>query len=207
MEKLWTAGFGTGMGLIVAIGAQNVFVLTKGMSRRHLLAVPLVCFLCDVVLMTVGVAGVGSLLALEERFLSFSALGGAAFLLWYGYGALRTALSGKTALAVGETDGEAGLRRVLAATLAVTLLNPHVYLDCLVLMGGIGSRYPHPDRWYFLSGVLSASFLWFFSLSLFGRVLAPVLGRPRVWRFLQAGVCGLLWWQAAGLVSFALEKF
>lgn len=201
MAATWLAGFGTGMGLIVAIGAQNVFVLTNGMGRRNLVVVPLVCFLCDVALMTAGIAGVGALLAADRRVLSAAALGGAAFLAWYGYRALRSAFSGESLSGGGAEAASPG--RIVAATLAVTLLNPHVYLDCLVLMGGIGGSYPLPARWFFLGGVLAASFVWFFGLSLFGRVLAPVLGRSRVWSVVQVGVCALLWTQAAGLGRFA----
>lgn len=203
MASTWLAGFGTGMGLIVAIGAQNVFVLTQGMTRRNLLIVPLICFLCDVALMTLGVAGVGALLAADSRVLSAAALGGAAFLAWYGFRALRSAFAGGSLVGGGSAYGS--FAKIAAATLAVTLLNPHVYLDCLVLMGGVGGSYPLPARWFFLGGVLCASFVWFFGLSLFGRALAPILGRPRVWSVIQVGVCALLWLQAAGLGRFALE--
>jgi L-lysine exporter family protein LysE/ArgO len=198
------SGFGTGLGLIVAIGAQNVFVLTQGMNRRHLVAVPLICFLCDMVLMSLGIGGVGSFLASDGRLLTAAASGGALFLAWYGLRALRAALSPGSLIGAGSE--ELGFRKTVAATLAVTLLNPHVYLDCLVLMGSIGSRYPTPDRWFFLSGVLCASFVWFFGLSSFGRLLAPVLGRPRTWRILQAGICALLWHQAVGLGRFAATR-
>lgn len=204
MTGIWLSGFGTGMGLIVAIGAQNVFVLTQGMSRRHLLTVPLVCFLCDVALMTLGVGGVGSILTADARLLTAAAAGGALFLFYYGFRALRAAFA--SGALVGTEAEPMSFKRVLAATLGVTLLNPHVYLDSLVLMGSIGSRYPVPARWTFLGGVLVASFVWFFGLSLFGRLLAPVLGRPRTWRVLQTGVCALLWYQAAGLGRFVLDR-
>jgi L-lysine exporter family protein LysE/ArgO len=204
MTEIWLSGLGTGLGLIVAIGAQNVFVLTQGMSRRHLVTVPLVCFLCDVLLMTLGVGGVGTLLASDERLLSAAAGGGAVFLAAYGLRALRAAF-GSQGLVGGGAE-ILGFKKVLAATLAVTLLNPHVYLDSLVLMGGVGSRYPNPERWAFLGGALTASLIWFFGLSLFGRLLAPALGRPRTWRVLQVGVCALLWYQAAGLGGFVLGR-
>lgn len=218
MTGIWLAGLSTGFGLIVAIGAQNVFVLTHGMRGRHFLAVPLICFLCDVVLMTLGVGGIGSALAMNERLTALAAAGGALFLGAYGFRSLRsafknTALVAETADRAGEDDevnaGGAGdgregtFKSVLLATLAATLLNPHVYLDSIVLMGGIGSRFPLPDRWIFLSGALSASLVWFFGLSLFGRLLAPVLGKPKVWRVLQIAVCALLWSQAFGLGRFA----
>jgi L-lysine exporter family protein LysE/ArgO len=204
MTGIWLSGLSTGFGLIVAIGAQNIFVLTRGMSGRHLVTVPLVCFLCDVVLMTIGVGGFGSVLALDGRFTAAAAAAGAVFLGVYGFRALRSAFR-NSALVADKTDsvGETSFKAVLAATLGVTLLNPHVYLDSIVLMGSIGSRFPVPDRWFFLSGALVASLVWFFGLSLFGRLLAPVLSRPRIWRVLQAGVCALLWSQAYSLGRFA----
>ncbi len=235
MTSIWFAGLSTGFGLIVAIGAQNIFVLTQGMSGRHLVVVPLICFLCDVILMTLGVGGFGSVLALNEGLTAAAAAGGAIFLAFYGFRSLRaafrnTALVASSASAAaadgGMPDGQAPggataavadgsargseahgtFKAVLFATLAVTLLNPHVYLDSIVLMGGIGSRFPLPDRWVFLAGALGASLVWFFGLSLFGRLLAPVLGKPKVWRVLQAAVCALLWSQAFGLGRFALAS-
>jgi L-lysine exporter family protein LysE/ArgO len=201
MTGVWFSGFATGMGLIVAIGAQNVFVLTQGISGRHLVTVPLVCFLCDVVLMTIGVGAFASILSLDNRFTALAAAGGAAFLAVYGFRALVFAFRADSLVA--DTAGVRDFKSILAATLGVTLLNPHVYLDSIVLIGGIGSRYPVPDRWVFLAGVLSASLVWFFGLSLFGRLLSPILSMPKVWRALQVGICALLWSQALGLARFA----
>jgi L-lysine exporter family protein LysE/ArgO len=201
MTGIWLSGLAAGMGLIIAIGAQNVFVLTQGMSGRHLIAVPLVCFLCDVALMTLGVGGFASFLATDLRFTAVAAAGGAVFLAVYGFRSLRGAFSDRALTAVSA--GTSGLKPVLAATLGVTLLNPHVYLDSVVLMGSLGSRFPTPERWAFLAGALSASLVWFFGLSLFGRILSPVLSRPKVWRVLQIGICALLWSQAFGLGRFA----
>lgn len=194
----------TGLGLIAAIGAQNVFVLTQAVGRRNLILVPLVCFLCDVVLMSAGIAGVGALLASDGRILTLAAAGGAVFLALYGLRSLRAAIGGG-GLEAGEASDLDAKGAVLAA-LGVTLLNPHVYLDTLVLMGGIGSRYPLPDRWAFLGGVLAASFLWFFGLSLFGSLLAPLLRRRLTWTVIQTAVCALLWYQAAGLFRYAAER-
>lgn len=205
MTGIWFSGLATGMGLIVAIGAQNVFVLTQGMSGRHLVTVPLVCFLCDVALMTLGVGAFASVLAIDGRFTALAAAGGAIFLAFYGLRALRGAFENR-ALVAGAAKIE-DFKTVLAATLGVTLLNPHVYLDSVVLMGGIGSRFPTPERWAFLAGALSASLVWFFGLSLFGRLLSPILSRPKIWRVLQVCICVLLWSQAAGLARFAVDAF
>ncbi|OHE68217.1 MAG: hypothetical protein A2413_13535 [Treponema sp. RIFOXYC1_FULL_61_9] len=207
MMMIWLTGFGTGLGLIVAIGAQNVFVLTRGMRGDHPVAIPLACFLSDVVLMTLGVGGLGAAFASDRTALALASAAGALFLAWYGLRSLRAAFGNGALVADADSSGKEGLGKALAATMAVTLLNPHVYLDGVVLMGSLGSRFPGNERWSFLGGALCASLLWFFGLSLFGRILAPVLSRPRTWRIMQAGICALLWFQAAGLGRFAVSRF
>lgn len=191
-----------GGGLIVAIGAQNAFVLTQGVRRNHHLAVALLCTLCDAVLIGLGVTGVGTMVASNPTLGTIAAWGGAAFLIWYGLGAFRAALSGGSL----ETDGEAGrpLRHTLMLTLAVTLLNPHVYLDTIVLMGSVSGQFPVPERYVFGMGAVTASFAWFLALSLGGQVLAPVFRRDFTWRVLDGLVCLTMWTIAATLIRTAL---
>ncbi len=191
-------GFGTGAGLIVAIGAQNAFVLSQAVRKNHHLAVAAVCILCDALLITAGVAGVGTLVAQSPVLGKWTAIGGAAFLFWYGLNALRSAFRGGS-LHVGDA-AERGLGRTLAATLAVTLLNPHVYLDTTVLLGGVSGQFAGMGRYVFGAGAATASVAWFLSLCLFGRLLAPVFVRPAAWRILDGLVCAVMWSIAAGLV-------
>lgn len=198
-------GFGLGMGLIAAIGAQNVYVLDHGIGQRHMLAVPLVCFGGDLLLMSLGVCGAGAAFSENRGLGAAAAAAGALFLTRYGFRAAREALRGTAALSGNGAAMETRRAAVLGA-FAVTFLNPHVYVDSLVLMGGIGARYPFPERGAFLAGVLAASFVWFFGLSLFGALLAPILSRPRAWRILQGFVCAMLWRQAADLAGYALAR-
>ncbi|RWU02598.1 LysE/ArgO family amino acid transporter [Pseudodesulfovibrio sp. S3] len=192
-------GFGMGGGLIVAIGAQNAFVLTQGVRRNHHLAVAALCILCDGLLIGLGVTGVGTLVATNPTLGLFAAWGGAAFLAWYGFTALRAAVRGGSMDAQGNAGK--GLKHTLMLTLAVTLLNPHVYLDTIVLMGSISGQFPTPARYVFGLGAFAASTAWFLCLSLGGQILAPLFRREITWRILDGAVCLTMWTIAASLVG------
>ncbi|MDP2803008.1 MAG: LysE/ArgO family amino acid transporter [Phreatobacter sp.] len=176
-------GFLLGLGLIVAIGAQNAFVLRQGLMRRHVLVVTTLCALSDALLILVGVAGLGALVARSPVLLTIATLGGAAFLLGYGALAARRALY-PARLTAAPTE-QAGLGRIVAATLAFTFLNPHVYLDTVVLVGSLSARYEGDVRVAFAGGAMTASFLWFYALGFGARLLAPVFARPAAWRILD----------------------
>ncbi|MGE4299510.1 MAG: LysE/ArgO family amino acid transporter [Desulfovibrionaceae bacterium] len=184
-------GFGTGGGLIVAIGAQNAFVLAQGVRRNHIWAVAAVCALCDGVLLALGVGGVGAAVAASPALGRATAWAGALFLFWYGLGALRSMWAGGSLRAGDETAATLG--RTVALTLAVTLCNPHVYLDTVVLMGGLSGQHAGLGRYWFGGGAFAASCVWFFSLSLGGRMLAPLFAKPVTWRLLDGVVCCTMW--------------
>jgi len=187
-----------GGGLIVAIGAQNAFVLTQGVRRNHHLAVAALCILCDGLLIGLGVTGVGTVVATNPTLGLAAAWGGAAFLGWYGLGALRAALRGGSMETRREV--EQGLKRTLALTLAVTLLNPHVYLDTVILMGSVSGQFAGTARYVFGLGALAASTTWFLALSLGGQILAPLFSRDLTWRILDGAVCLTMWSIAAALL-------
>ena len=191
-------GFGMGGGLIVAIGAQNAFVLSQAVRKNYLLIIPLICIVCDAVLIAVGVSGVGTFVASNPRLSGVATWGGAAFLFWYGARAFKSALRGGSL----EADREAApsLKTAVLATLAVTLLNPHVYLDTIILLGSVSGQYSQTGRVLFGAGAVSASILWFFSLSFGGRMLAPFFRRPLAWRILDGLVCAVMWTIAVSLV-------
>lgn len=192
-------GFLLGLSLIVAIGAQNAFVLRQGLLRRHVFAVCLVCAVSDALLIAAGVAGFGALVRSVPALPRVMAWLGAAFLFWYGLTRFRSALAGES-LRVAEA-GAGSLRAALAACLAFTWLNPHVYLDTVVLLGGIASRHAGAARLAFGLGAASASFLFFFGLGYGARLLAPLFARPSAWRMLDAGVGVIMWALAAALVT------
>ncbi len=190
------AGFGLGLSLILAIGAQNAFVLRQGLVQRHVLAVCLTCALSDAVLITAGVAGFGALTRAVPWLESAMRIGGAAFLLWYGFLSLRRAwLGGETLQAAAEQQS---LRDALLTCLALTWLNPHVYLDTLVLLGAVSAKYE--DKLAFGLGAVAASFVFFFTLGYGARVLSPVLAKPGAWRVLDALIGLLMWGISASLL-------
>ncbi|MBB1485875.1 LysE/ArgO family amino acid transporter [Oceanospirillum sediminis] len=191
-------GLGTSAGLIMAIGAQNAFVLTQGLRRQYHWPIAGICSFFDALLVTVGVAGVGALVSESEAWLMVARLGGAAFLLWYGFQSLRSAMNTNS---MGSSTHElTSLRSAILTTLAITLLNPHVYLDTVVLIGSIGGQFPADERPWFAIGAISFSFIWFFSISLGARWLAPLFKKPVAWRVLDASVCIVMWSIAASLL-------
>lgn len=196
-------GFGASGGLIVAIGAQNAYLLSQSVRRRYPLIIASICAVCDALFITAGVAGVGTVVAGNPKLVQIAAWGGALFLIWYGWNAFRSALRGGTL----ESDGAAAtsLRSAVLTTLAVTLLNPHVYIDTILLLGGISGQFQGTGRLMFGVGAVSASFVWFFSLGFGGRFLAPLFRKPGAWRILDGAICAVMWSIAASLVFNGLE--
>lgn len=192
------SGLGFGLSLIVAIGAQNAFVLRQGLRREHVLAVVIVCAASDALLIAAGVGGLGSLLQLAPWLLVVVRIGGAAFLIVYGALAARRALNPK-ALETTDDSRPRSLLPVLATVLALTWLNPHVYLDTIVLLGSIAATHGG-DRWWFGLGAAVASILWFTALGFGARLLQPVFRKPIAWRVLDAVIALVMWAIAANLL-------
>ena len=190
-------GFALSLTLILAIGAQNAFVLRQGLRRSHVFWVCLTCAVSDAILITAGVAGFGALAEAVPWFETVMRYGGAAFLIWYGWQNARSAWRGGAALA---TDGDStqSLRRAVLTLLALTWLNPHVYLDTLVLLGSISAQYP--DRVAFGTGAVLASFVFFFALGYGARLLRPVFVNARSWQVLDALIAATMWGIAAKLL-------
>ena len=180
-------GFVAGLSLIVAIGAQNAFVLRQGIRNEHVLPVVIVCAVSDLVLIVAGVAGVGALVTAHPQLMTIARYGGAAFLLGYGLLAARRAL--QPAVMTPGDAGSARLPAVLLTCLALTFLNPHVYLDTVVLLGTLASQ-QGDGRWRFGAGAALASLVWFFSLGFGARRLAGLFAKPVTWRILD-GVIAL----------------
>lgn len=192
----YLAGLGTALSLIVAIGAQNAFVLKQGLMRRHVFATCAFCALSDAVLIAAGVLGAGALAASAPWFLTAMRWGGAVFLLVYGARALRAAWRGGATLRAAE--GTASLGSTLAVLAALTWLNPHVWLDTVVLLGSVSAGFE--DKPGFVLGAVSGSVLFFFALGYGARWLSPVFARPAAWRVLDLGVGLVMWAIALGLV-------
>jgi len=191
-------GFGTGGGLIVAIGAQNAFVLSQGVRKNHHLIVALICIICDTIFISAGVAGFGSFVSGHPVFSQWVTWGGAGFLIFYGFGSFRSAVKGGRLQA--QDKAVRSLGTAVIATLAVTLLNPHFYLDTVILLGGISSQFHGQMRLYFWIGAVCASVIWFISLSLGGQMLAPLFQKQISWRILDSLVCATMWFIAGSLI-------
>ena len=179
-------GLAVSAGLIVAIGAQNAFVLAQGVRGAHRLQIALACASSDALLIALGVGGAGALIASQPALLALARWGGAAFLLVYAAMALRRAWHGESMTL--PADSQQSVWRVLLAILAVTWLNPHVYLDTVVLLGGVAAQLPAQERFTFGLGAALASWLWFFALAYGARLLAPLFTRPTSWRVLDISV-------------------
>jgi len=186
------AGFLASAGLIIAIGAQNAFVLRQGLVRRHVGPVVAICALSDIALILAGVAGVGALVQAWPELLQVLRFGGAAFLGVYGFLAARRAWLGTGALAAGDAKQQT-LRTAVLTCLAFTFLNPHVYLDTMILLGSLSTRYAGELRWAFAIGACAASIVWFVSLGFGARLLQPVFRNPRAWRVLDGGIAAFMW--------------
>jgi L-lysine exporter family protein LysE/ArgO len=187
------AGFFLGFSLILAIGAQNAFVLRQGLLREHVFAVCLACALSDAILITIGVAGFGVLVQVLPGLETAMRLAGAAFLFWYGFTNFRSAWAGGGTLSA-EGASPASLRRTLLTVLALTWLNPHVYLDTVLLIGSVSAGYE--ARLAFGAGAVMASFTFFFGLGYGARLVAPVFARPRAWQALDVAI-GITMWAIA----------
>jgi L-lysine exporter family protein LysE/ArgO len=192
------SGLGFGLSLIVAIGAQNAFVLRQGLRREHVLPIVLVCATSDVILIAVGVAGVGSLLQAAPWLIVVARVAGAVFLLGYGILAARRALT-PTVLTASAEGPRISLWAAVAACTALTWLNPHVYLDTVVLLGSVAGTHG-ADRWWFGLGAAAGSILWFTALGYGARLLRPVFSRPVSWRILDAAIAAIMIAIAIGLL-------
>ena len=202
MLSAFAKGFALSAGLIVAIGAQNMFVLRQGLKREHVPQIVLFCACADAVLIVAGVSGLGGVLALAPGLATALRLGGAPFLGWYGASALLRAASPK-AMTLGP-QAVMSLGAALAGTAAFTFLNPHVYIDTVMLMGAVGASLPPAERPLFMAGAVLASFTWFSSLGFGARFLAPLFARPNAWRGLDRGIGVVMLALAVNLAREAL---
>ena len=191
-------GFLTGFSLILAIGAQNAFVLRQGIRREHVAAVVAVCAVSDAVLIAAGVAGFGTVTQALPWLVPAMRWFGAGFLVWYGFLRFQAALRGGEALRPADA-APAPLRQVLATCLLLTWANPHVYLDTMVLLGSISTHYA-PHQASFGLGAAISSFVFFASLGFGARLLAPLFAKPRAWVILEVLVGLTMWTIAASLI-------
>lgn len=185
MLSVFLKGLMTAISLIVAIGAQNTFVLKQGLMRRNVFATCLVCVLCDFSLMFFGVYSISyvqnKIPILEPIFM----YGGCIFIAIYGLMAFRSSIRGQSLKLANDSNDKQSIKQAVIMALAITLLNPHVYIDTVFLIGSIGARYNDSDKFWFALGCAFASLIWFFSLGYGARVLSPLFKKEITWRILD----------------------
>ena len=182
-------GFLTGLSLIVAIGAQNAFVLRQGLLRKHVLVIVLICAISDATLIILGVLGLGALISALPWLLEVIRWVGVAFLVWYGSTSLKRFMKNESLKAAEAGSGN--LKQPVLTTLALTFLNPHVYLDTVIFIGGIANQFGD-QKWLFVIGAVTASFIWFFGLGFGASKASVVMSKPAFWKILDVFIAAVM---------------
>ena len=195
------AGFFSGLSLIVAIGAQNAFVIRQGLLRSHVALVVTVCSVADAFLIILGIGGLGKIIQSQPQALEFIRWFGVAYLIWFGVKSVRAALSHQSLDVKGENEKSAW--KVLLTVLTFTFLNPHVYLDTVILLGSIANQFSD-HRWFFAFGASLASVVWFTSIGYGARAASHLMSRPIFWKILDSAIAAIMFTIA---LTLAFYKF
>jgi len=199
-------GFAMGAGLIIAIGAQNAFVLKQGIKGEHRMVIAWICALSDAILITLGIAGMGFIFSSYPLVTKTVSLAGAGYLSWFSFKCFRSAVKGESLDINGEVKNPIPMKNAVITTLALTFLNPHVYLDTVVMLGGFGAARSPEIRPFFGLGAVSASFVWFFTLAFSGKLMAPLFKKKRSWKILDTIIGLLMIYIAIKLFLFGMNN-
>ncbi len=207
--SLWVLlqGFGLGATMIIPIGAQNAYVLNQGIKRQHHFTTATVCGLLDTIFISLGIFGGGALLSKNEWLLTSVTLGGIAFLTIYGLLSLKSAFRDPAKLESQQHILARGRRTVILGALGVTVLNPHLYLDTVVILGSIGGQFEGQDRISFAIGTMMASFVWFYSLSMGAAKLGPTLSKPKVKKRIDIMIAMMMFFIASLLTKQLIHQY
>lgn len=206
MLSVYLQGFALSAAMILPLGPQNAFVMNQGIRRQYHMMIACLCALSDIALICAGIFGGSALLSQSRLLMMLVTWGGVAFLLWYGWGAFRAAFNAEGVEAGGEGVQQSRWRLVVTM-LAVTWLNPHVYLDTFVVLGSLGGQLAADVRGWFALGAVSASVIWFFSLAWLAAWMAPWLGTPRAQRIINVLVAVIMWAIALQLARHGIAYF
>lgn len=193
--------------LIVAIGSQNAFLLKSGLKNNYVMLVATICFLGDILLISTGVLGVGALLQQAPVMTEILTLCGIAFLCWYGFLSAKSAWRGQSHLDIDHSEVSRNWVKVALMTLAMTFLNPHVYIDTILVLGGITSSLNFEEKRWFLVGALTASAIWFYGVAYIAKKLIPFFAKPKTWQVLDTVIAVIMFSIAAGLVKSLVFSF
>lgn len=188
--------------MIIAIGSQNVFVLKQGLLKTHIFSIVLICSLGDLFLMSIGILGFGEFINKSPFFTQVMTILGAIFLIYYGSYAFFNAYKGQNALVLDNNSSQNNYKKVILTTLAMIFLNPHVYLDTVVIMGSISATFTFDQKIYFLIGTVFASFMWFFALGYGSRFLIPLFRKQFTWRVLDIFIGIVMYGIAINLILY-----
>jgi L-lysine exporter family protein LysE/ArgO len=192
-------GFLAGLSLIIAIGAQNAFVIRQGLTKKYVLLTVLICACSDALLIALGASGLGALIKSNKDLLEFVRWFGVAYLLWFAFKSAKSAFKQEVLNSAGEAS--ANKRSVVLTVLALTFLNPHVYLDTVILLGSISNQFGS-DKWFFVTGAIIASFLWFTSIGFGAKSASRFMSRPIFWKILDSLIAAIMLSIAAFLAFY-----
>jgi len=204
--NIFFTGLLLGSSLIIAIGAQNAYVLKQGLLKKHVFLICLICAMSDALLIAIGTSGVGKVIENHPDWLKAVTWFGASYLFMFGIMSFKAALSNETLETSSSNEKSQTTKAVISTVLALTFLNPHVYLDTVLLIGSIASPYNDSGRYYFTLGAISASFIWFFSLGYGARFLIPLFKKPKAWKVLNIITGLVIWWIAYQLIAPRLSS-
>ncbi|EHR9219896.1 amino acid transporter, partial [Escherichia coli] len=202
INSSFTTGFLVSAGLLVAIGAQNTFVIRQGMKREFVFTVSATCFICDFILMCIGVLGVGKLINDNSILINLLTIAGVLFLLWYGARSLKSAYYGESLLISSGDQTKTTTTKIIVTTLSFSLLNPNVWIDTVAIVGGVSSTIDASQKINYLTGALSASFLWFFSIGYLAAWLSKIFTKPLFWRLIDLLIGCYMIYMAWSLFTF-----
>jgi L-lysine exporter family protein LysE/ArgO len=191
-------GFLTGLSLIIAIGAQNAFVIRQGLTKKFVLLTVLICAFSDALLITLGASGLGALIKSNRNILEFVRWFGVVYLLWFAFKSAKSAFKQTSLDSAG--DASADKKNVILTVLALTFLNPHVYLDTVILLGSISNQFDS-DKWFFAFGAMIASFTWFSAIGFGARSASRFMARPIFWKVLDSLIAAIML-SIAALLAF-----
>lgn len=193
--------------LIIAIGSQNAFLLKCGLKKQYALSVATICFIGDILLISAGVLGIGTLLYSAPLWKDILTLGGVVFLMWYGYQSARSALKGDGYLELENSDITQSRVKIVLMALAITFLNPHVYLDTVVILGGVTAHMKPDEKIWFVIGALIGSGVWFYGLAYLAKKLISFFSKPTTWRILDSIIACIMFGIALNLVTPFLSQY
>lgn len=205
INSSFTTGFLVSAGLLIAIGAQNTFVIRQGMKREFVFTVSATCFICDFILMCIGVLGVGKLINDNSTLINLLTIAGVLFLLWYGARSLKSAYYGESLLISSGDQTKTTTTKIIVTTLSFSLLNPNVWIDTVAIVGGVSSTIDASQKINYLTGALSASFLWFFSIGYLAAWLSKIFTKPLFWRLIDLLIGCYMIYMAWSLFTFLIK--